>query len=111
MNIYNLEVYYHISYNQVTHLIDLIRSPHIDDIRYVWHGHDCPLTKDCFIDPVWMSGMRLAVVTFDTFAWPSIENFLIWFYGRIVESGEITSEIGQRWARKVNPKCWLCICQ
>ena len=97
MNYYNLEIYYSISFNQVIHLIDLIRDPDIDDIRYVWHRHNCPLTRNCYIDPIWMSNKRLAVITFDTFAWPSIEKFLIWFFEGYIESGILASEVSRRW--------------
>ena len=110
MSNHNLEIYYRITYGQITQLLDLIMSPDIDDIRYIWHRHECPLTRNYFTNTVWMRNRRLAVVTFDMWSWPSIQEFLVWFYARIIESGILVDEIGRSWARKTNPHYWLCIC-
>ena len=110
MSSHNLNIYYRITYGQVNELLDLIMSPEIDEIRYIWNRHDCVLTRNNFRSTVWLRNRRLAIVTFDIWAWPSVQEFLIWFTARIVQSGILASNIGQSWARKTNPHYWLCIC-
>ena len=110
MSDHNLNIYYRITYGQITELLDLIMSPEIDDIRYIWNGHDCALTRHNFRSTVWLRNNRLAVVTFDMWSWPSVQEVLVWFYARIIQSGILAGEIGQGWARKTDPHYWLCIC-
>ena len=110
MSSHNLNIYYRITLRQVNELLDMIMSPEIEEIRYIWNQHDCVLTQHHFRSTVWLKDRRLAVVTFDMWAWPSIQEFLIWFTERIAQSGILASNIGQRWAWKANPHHLLCIC-
>ena len=91
-------------------LIDMILSPDIEEIRYIWNQHDCVLTQHYFKNTVWLRDRKLAIVTFDLRVWPRIEQFLIWFNECLAQSGAISSYFGPSWAWKANPHGLLCIC-
>ena len=95
---------------EATRLIEMIFNPDIDNIRYIWDGHDCDYTP-YFRNTLWLRDHRLAIVRFGIGAGPSVQYFLIWFNQLLVQSGVLAGFYGQTWAHKANPRIVLfCIC-